>query len=51
MPRTKVTIVSNNGHNLTSMEDKFINLYIELGNISQAVVKAGYKSKISTYLT
>ena len=30
---------------ITSLEDKFIELYIIDGNATQAVVKAGYKTK------
>ena len=39
------TILSNAGHPLSVNEDKFINLYLELGNGSEAVIRAGYKSK------
>ena len=38
-------ITTNTGHVLSVNEDKFINLYLELGNGQQAVIKAGYKSK------
>ena len=44
MSRRKV-ITTNTGHVLSPNEDKFINLYLELGNGQQAVVKAGFKSK------
>lgn len=44
MSRRK-TITTNTGHKLSPNEDKFINLYLELGNGSEAVVKAGYKTK------
>lgn len=44
MSRRK-TITTNTGHVLSPNEDKFINLYLELGNGQQAVIKAGFKSK------
>ena len=43
--RKKAGILTHDGHTLTVNEDKFIDLYIELGNASQAVVDAGYKTK------
>ena len=44
MSRRK-NITTNTGHKLSINEDKFINLYLELGNASESVVKAGYKTK------
>lgn len=44
MSRRK-TITTNTGHVLSPNEDKFINLYLELGVGQQAVVKAGFKTK------
>ena len=44
MPRRK-QITTNTGHELTINEDKFINLYLELGNGQQACIKAGYTTK------
>lgn len=44
MSRKKI-ITTNTGHTLSPNEDKFINLYLELGNGQQAVIKAGYKTK------
>lgn len=41
----KVKILTNTGHELSTREDKFINLYLELGNGTEAVVKAGFTSK------
>lgn len=38
-------ITTNTGHALSPNEDKFINLYLELGNGQQACIKAGYKTK------
>ena len=38
-------ITTNTGHVLSVNEDKFIGLYLELGNGQQAVIKAGFKSK------
>ena len=35
---------TNDGHPLTPLEAKFIDLYIETGNQQQAVIKAGYKT-------
>lgn len=39
------TITTNTGHVLSPNEDKFISLYLELGNGQQAVIQAGFKSK------
>lgn len=36
---------THDGHRLTPKENKFIDLYIELGNATEAVVQAGYNSK------
>lgn len=44
MSRRKI-ITTNTGHALSPNEDKFINLYLELGNGQQACIKAGFKSK------
>ena len=38
-------ITTNTGHELSPNEDKFINLYLELGNGQQAVQKAGFTTK------
>ena len=35
---------TNDGHPLTPLEAKFIDIYIEEGNQQQAVIKAGYKT-------
>lgn len=43
--RNKVTYSTFEGHRLTVNEAKFIDLYIETGNIRQSVIEAGYKSK------
>lgn len=39
------TILTHTGHTLSIKEDKFIDKYLELGNGSEAVVKAGFKTK------
>lgn len=44
MARRK-TITTNTGEVLSPNEDKFINLYLELGNARQAVIQAGFKTK------
>lgn len=44
MSRRKI-ITTNTGHELSVKEDKFISLYLELGNGQQACIKAGFKSK------
>ena len=44
MSRRK-TITTNTGHKLSPNEDKFISLYLELGNGQQAVIQAGFKTK------
>ena len=44
MSRRK-TITTNTGHVLSPNEDKFINLYLELGVGQQAVIQAGFKTK------
>ena len=36
---------TNDGHPLTPLEAKFIDLYIETGNQRQSVIQAGYKTK------
>lgn len=38
-------ITTHTGENLSPTEDKFINLYLELGNARQAVIQAGFKTK------
>ena len=38
-------ILTHDGHPLTPNESKFIDEYIESGNGTQSVIKAGYKSK------
>jgi phage terminase small subunit len=38
-------ITTNTGHVLSPNEDKFISLYLELGNASESVKKAGFKTK------
>lgn len=45
MTRNKKVITTNTGHVLSTREDKFINLYLELGNATEAVAKAGYNCK------
>ena len=42
--RTK-TLQTFDGHPLTSKEAKFIDYYIETGNIRQSVIQAGFQSK------
>ena len=39
---------THNGHELTIKEHKFIDEYIQTGNIRQSVIKAGYESKAPT---
>ena len=39
------TYFTNDGHVLTALEAKFIDLYVETGNQRQAVIQAGYKTK------
>ena len=36
---------THDGHRLTPKENKFIDLYIELGNGTEAVIQAGYNSR------
>ena len=43
--KRKKEILTNTGHPLSINEDKFIDKYLELGNGSEAVVQAGYKTK------
>lgn len=38
-------ITTHTGENLSPCEDKFINLYLELGNGRQACIQAGFKTK------
>lgn len=40
----KASYSTHDGHKLTVMESKFIDLYIETGNQRQSVIDAGYKS-------
>lgn len=44
--KPKCVYETNTGHKLTIMEAKFIDLYIEYGNQRQAVIEAGYKTKV-----
>lgn len=37
--------VTHAGHKLTSLEAKFIDLYVETGNQRQSVIDAGYKTR------
>lgn len=41
----KTSYKTHDGHRLTVLEAKFIDLYIECGKVSQAVTDAGYKTK------
>ena len=45
MPRVNTKITTHDGHPLTPKEEKFISEYLESGNASQSVVKAGYEVK------
>lgn len=45
MPKVKNQYFTNTGHPLTIKEYIFIDEYISSGNIRQAVLKAGYKTK------
>jgi len=42
-------IKTHDGYNLSSLQAKFIDKYIELGNQRQAVIQAGYKCKNPDY--
>jgi len=43
--RNRIRTKTNTGHNLTPLEAKFIQLYVETGNGMQSVIQAGYKCK------
>lgn len=42
-------VKTHEGYNLSSLQAKFIDLYIELGNQRQACIQAGYKCKNPDY--
>lgn len=46
----KVAIHTASGYPLTPKEDKFISVYVETGNATQAVEEAGYKVKAKRQL-
>lgn len=43
--KTRKKYYTHDGQELTIKEYKFIDLYIETGNVSQSVIQAGYESK------
>ena len=44
-PKKTETLLTNDGHKLTPKVAKFIDLYIETGNVRQSVIDAGFKCK------
>ena len=46
VPCTNIPLITNTGHKLTPQESAIINSYIDCKKLSQAVIEAGYKSKV-----